>query len=148
MFVALIPLMIAGFLALLIFGDRGHFAMFIMLGAGYWCLQLIILVALCDFTDKLKISAVFSFAIAYGAVQIAIILAKPIGAILSDALAGVSDSLSIITGAAVLIIVVLAGFFERFGFGLPVAMGQSERRALLQRGHVLRADLRTRHESA
>lgn len=111
----LLPLMIAGFLSFLVFDDDGFSIMFVVLGAGYWCLQLLILIALCDAVSSLGLSAVRCFALSYGAMQVAIVAAKPLGSVVSDLLRGLSSGLSLIVSVAVLIVVVLAMFVLRDG---------------------------------
>lgn len=111
----LLPLMVAGFLSFLVFDGEDTYIMFVMLGAGYWCLQLLIWIALCDAINGLRLSAVRSFALLYGSMQGAILVAKPLGSIISDVLRGVASGLSLIVSAAVLIVVVLAMFLVRDG---------------------------------
>ncbi len=104
----LLPIMIAGFLSFLVFDREDTSLMFVLLGTGYWCLQLLILIALCKAVDRLHLPAIRTFALFYGAMQVAILAAKPFGRVAIDMLAGMSSGLSLIVSAAVLIVVVLA----------------------------------------
>lgn len=111
----LLPLMVAGFLSFLVFDREDAFIMFILLGAGYWCLQMLICIALCDAVDGLGLPAARSFALLYGLMQIAILAAKPLGHQLSELLRAASSGLALIVSTAVLIVVVLAMYLLRDG---------------------------------
>lgn len=111
----LLPLMVAGFLSFLVFDREDAFIMFVLLGAGYWCLQMLICIALCDAVNGLRLPAVRSFALLYGLMQIAILAAKPLGQQLSELLRAASSGLALIVSTAVLIVVVLAMYLLRDG---------------------------------
>ncbi len=110
----LLSLMVAGFLSFLVFDQEGSHLTFVMLGAGYWCLNMLIWIALCDITQRLGIAAIRSFAALYGAMQVAILVAKPLGAALAQLL-GKASGLPLIVSCAVFVTVVLAMFLLRDG---------------------------------
>ena len=110
----LLPLMVAGFLSFLVFDQEGSHLTFVMLGAGYWCLNMLIWIALCDVTQRLGIAAIRSFAALYGAMQVAILVAKPLGVTFAQLL-GKASGLPLIVSCAVFVTVVLAMFLLRDG---------------------------------
>lgn len=108
MALVLVPLMVAGFLSFLVFSESGSLSMFILLGAGYWCLNLLVWIALCNVVHRTQVSAVQSFALFYGIIQVAILLAKPIGDWALRYLSVTSSGLSLIVSIAVLAVVIAA----------------------------------------
>lgn len=98
--------MVAGFLSFLVFDQEGSHLTFVMLGAGYWCLNMLIWIALCDVTQRLGIAAIRSFAALYGAMQVAILVAKPLGVTFAQLL-GKASGLPLIVSCAVFVTVVL-----------------------------------------
>lgn len=104
----LIPLMIAGFLSFLTFPSEKSSYMFVLLGAGYWCLNMLIWIALCNLIQNKDLSPVKSFALFYGTMQLAILAAKPAGNWLLNHMNLTERGLSAIVSSSVIIIVVLA----------------------------------------
>lgn len=106
---ALLPLMIAGFLSFIVVGsDDG--IVFVILGSGYWCLQILIFITLCSVVHSLKADAIPSFAFVYGSMQVGILLAKPVGMLVSEMLRSTGANLSYIVAFAVIAVVVIAMF--------------------------------------
>lgn len=108
MAIVVVPLMVAGFLSFLVFADSGSFTMFILLGAGYWCLNMLVWVALCDAVRRAGVSPVRTFALFYGIIQLAILAAKPVGDWVLQHLSVTSSGLSLIVSVSVLAVVVAA----------------------------------------
>lgn len=104
----LLPLMIAGFLSFLVFSAQEPHIIFLILGAGYWCLNLFILLATADVAHRFHVSAVRLFSLVYLLLQMAIIAAKPVGLAISDRLAAWPSGIEMIVACSVLVIVVLA----------------------------------------
>lgn len=108
MAVVLVPLMIAGFLSFLVFADSGSSLVFILLGAGYWCLNMLVWMALCSVVRRTRTSAVRGFALFYGIIQLAILVAKPVGEWVANHLSVTSSGLSLLISISVIAIVVIA----------------------------------------
>ncbi|MDE8702732.1 helix-turn-helix transcriptional regulator [Adlercreutzia equolifaciens] len=108
MAVVLVPLMIAGFLSFLVFADSDSSLVFILLGAGYWCLNMLVWVALCNVVRRTRTSAVRGFALFYGIIQVAILVAKPVGDWVANHLSVTSSGLSLLISISVIAIVVIA----------------------------------------
>ncbi len=104
----LIPLMIAGFLSFLVFPSEESDGMFILLGSGYWFLNMLIWMALCNLVQNKNLIPIKSFSLFYGTMQLTILIAKPVGNWLLNHIHLTERGLSTVISFSIIVIVVLA----------------------------------------
>lgn len=105
---SLVPLMVVGFLSLLLFGEETPWLGFAILGAGYWCLRLLVWETVRALSRKVDVSPQRAFAAVEGLVCLVVMLAQlfatPGSVISSSKLAVVSVAvLAAVLGAMVIL---------------------------------------------